>query len=74
MLSVRQKIRKQLAVSLRRAGGELTFVQCEKRLGISGSTLHRIEMRDQNVTLDSLEPIIDRLKVTTTEMFRDPKK
>lgn len=42
--------------------------------GISASTLHRIEMCRQNVTLDMLETITDRLKVTFSEIFADRKK
>ena len=49
-------------------------MQFEKRMGISASTLHRIEIGDQNVTLDMLETITDRLKVTLADIFGDRKK
>ena len=71
---MRQKLRKQLAVFLRQARGELTYVQFEKRMGISASTLHRIEMCRQNVTLDMLEAITDRLKVSLSDIFEEQKK
>jgi transcriptional regulator with XRE-family HTH domain len=66
---VRQKLRKQLAAFLKKERGEMTFTQFEKKMGISASTLHRIEMQDQNVTLDTLEDIMERLKVSMSEIF-----
>ena len=71
---MRQSLRKQLAAFLRQARGKLTYVQFEKRMGISASTLHRIEMCRQNVTLDMLETITNRLKVSLSEIFGDQKK
>ena len=52
----------------------LTFAQFEKRTGISASTLHRIEICDQNVTLDMLETITTRLKVSMSDIFGQQKK
>ena len=70
---MRQKLRSQLAVFLRKARGELTFVQFEKRTGISASTLHRIEICEQNVTLDMLETITKRMKVSMSDIFGTQK-
>jgi transcriptional regulator with XRE-family HTH domain len=70
---VRQQLRKQLGSFLRKARGESTFAQFEKRMGISSSTLHRIELGDQNVTLDTLEQIMERLKVSMAEIFGELK-
>ena len=42
--------------------------------GISASTLHRIEICEQNVTLDMLETITNRLKVSMSDIFGQPKK
>lgn len=64
----------KLAAFLRKTRGELTFAQFEKRMGISSSTLHRIELCDQNVTLDMLETITDRLKISIADIFGDGKK
>lgn len=47
----------------------MTFAQFEKKMGISASTLHRIELGQQNVTLDTLEHILERLKMTTADVF-----
>jgi DNA-binding Xre family transcriptional regulator len=38
-------------------------------MGISDSTLHRMEMGEQNVTLKTLEQICDRLKCKISELF-----
>ncbi len=38
-------------------------------MGISDSTLHRMEMGEQNVTLKTLEQICDPLKCSISEMF-----
>lgn len=71
---MRQKLRKQLAAFLKKTRGELTFVQFEKRMGISASTLHRIELCDQNVTLDMLEAITGRLKISISDIFGEQKR
>ena len=42
--------------------------------GISASTLHRIEISEQNVTLDMLETITNRMKVSMSDIFGPPKK
>ena len=49
----------------------MTFAQFEKKMGISASTLHRIEICDQNVTLDMLETITTRLKVSVSDIFSE---
>jgi DNA-binding Xre family transcriptional regulator len=66
---VRQKLRKQLAAFLKKTRGDTTFAAFEKKMGISASTLHRIEMCDQNVTLDTLEDIMERLKAKMSDIF-----
>ncbi len=42
-------------------------------MGISASTLHRIELEQQNVTLDTLETILDLLKVSMSDIFDEAK-
>lgn len=64
-----QKLRKQLAIFLKEARGNMTYVQFGKRIGISSSTLHRIELATQNVTLDTLESIMGRLKTRISDIF-----
>jgi len=69
---VRQKLRTQLGSFLKKVRGESTFAQFSKKIGISSSTLHRIELGQQNVTIDTLEHITVRLKVTLSEIFSEP--
>jgi DNA-binding Xre family transcriptional regulator len=38
-------------------------------MGVSDSTLRRMEMGEQNVTLKTLEQISDRLKCSISEMI-----
>jgi putative transcriptional regulator len=47
-----------------------------RRLGISKSSLHRLEMRQQNVGLDMLEHLCRRLKCDLADLFppADPEE
>jgi DNA-binding Xre family transcriptional regulator len=65
----RKALAKQLAAFLRKKRGELTFKQFSRKTGISDSTLHRLELGEQNITLNTLEQICDRLKCSMAEIF-----
>jgi DNA-binding Xre family transcriptional regulator len=45
-----------------------------RKLGISCSSLQRIEMGEQNVTLSTLELLLKRLKCRISEVFDDDKR
>jgi len=64
-----KRLAKQLAAFLRKKRGDLTFQQFSRKTGISDSTLHRLELGEQNVTLQTLEQICDRLKCSISEIF-----
>ncbi len=64
-----QRLAKQLGAFLRKRRGELTYQQFSRKVGISDSTLHRMEIGEQNVTLKTLEQICERLKCTISELF-----
>ena len=64
-----KRLAKQLAVFLRKRRRDLTFQQFSRKIGISDSTLHRLELGEQNVTLQTLEQICDRLKCSVSEIF-----
>jgi transcriptional regulator with XRE-family HTH domain len=53
---------KQLAEFLRWKRGDQTFQQFARKIGLSDSTLQRIEMMQQNVTIDTLEQIATRFR------------
>jgi transcriptional regulator with XRE-family HTH domain len=68
---VAERLAKQLGAFLRGKRGRLTYAQFAKRMGISDSTLHRLEMGDQNVTLKTLEHIARRLRCRMADIFPD---
>jgi transcriptional regulator with XRE-family HTH domain len=66
-----KRLAKQLAAFLRKRRGDLTFQQFSRKTGISDPTLHRLELAEQNITLNTLEQLSDRLKCSITEIFHD---
>jgi transcriptional regulator with XRE-family HTH domain len=66
-----KRLAKQLAAFLRKRRGDLTFQQFSRKTGISDSTLHRLELAEQNITLNTLEQLSDRLKCPIAEIFHD---
>ena len=42
-----------------------------KKIGLSSSHLQRIESGEQNVSLDTLEMILERLKVGLSDVFKE---
>ena len=67
----KKRLAKQLAAYLRKQRGDLTFQQFARKTGISDSTLHRLELAEQNITLNTLENLCDRLKCPIAEIFKD---
>jgi DNA-binding Xre family transcriptional regulator len=65
----KKRLAKQLAAFLRQRREDLTFHQFSRKTGISGSTLHRLEQGEQNITLNSLEQLCDRLKCSIADIF-----
>ena len=65
-------LQKQLGQYLRKRRGEMTLPAYARKLGISSSSLHRMEMGEQNVTLKTLELLLKRLKCSLTDVFNDP--
>jgi transcriptional regulator with XRE-family HTH domain len=68
---VRYQLRKQLADFLKKKRGNQTFQQFARKMGLSDSTLQRIEMKEQNVTIDTLEHIANRLRCRVADIFRE---
>lgn len=67
----KKRLAKQLAEFLRKKRGDLTFQQFSRKTGISDSTLHRLELAEQNITINTLEHLCDRLKCSVGEIFQD---
>ena len=49
----------------------MTLVQFARKLVISKSSLNRMEMGQQNVTLETLDVLCERLKCNVGELFTD---
>lgn len=47
----------------------MTLRDFARKSGLSSSTLQRLEQGDQNVTLDTLETVMGKLKVSISEVF-----
>ena len=65
---------KVLAISagiefLQKRRGDFTYQQFSRKLGISDSTLQRLGIGHQNVTLKTLEQICDRLNCSISDIF-----
>jgi transcriptional regulator with XRE-family HTH domain len=68
---VRYQLRKQLAEFLKKKRGNQTFQQFARKISLSDSTLQRIEMMEQNVTIDTLQHIMNRLGCRVSDIFPD---
>jgi transcriptional regulator with XRE-family HTH domain len=60
---------RQLGNYLRVARGDRTFRAFAKKLGISASSLQRLERGEQNVTLRMVQQITHRLGVDLRDIF-----
>jgi transcriptional regulator with XRE-family HTH domain len=62
---------RQLARYLRKARGSLSYADFSKKVGVSHTTLHRIERGEHHLTLDKLETILVKLKANLKDVFPD---
>ena len=68
---MRQNLDVQLAKYLRKARGSLSYAQFGKKVGISHTTLHRIERGEHHLTLYKLETVMTKLKIRLSDIFPD---
>jgi DNA-binding Xre family transcriptional regulator len=68
-----ESMQKQLGRFLHKRRGPMSLPAFARKLGISSSSLHRMEMGEQNVTLKTLELLLKRLKCGISEVFDDGK-
>ncbi len=54
---------------LREKRGPMSLHAFARKLGVSTSSLHRMEMGEQNVTLKTLEHLLKRLKCNVNDVF-----
>jgi transcriptional regulator with XRE-family HTH domain len=68
---MRNSLRKQLGTYLRERRGEKTLRDFGREAGLSSSTLQRLELGEQNITVDTLENVLRKLKVSINDVFGD---
>lgn len=64
-------LQKQLGRFLRNRRGNTTLPAFSRKVGISSSSLHRMELGEQNVTLKTLEHLTKRLRCKVSDLFAD---
>ena len=70
---VLKPLEKKLAAFLKKQRGESTYAAFSKKLGVTASTLYRLEHCEQSITLGRLQQIMDRLKCNLWDVFGEPK-
>jgi putative transcriptional regulator len=64
-----ERLADRLAERLKELRGDIPQLQFCKKLGVSKSSLHRMEMGEQNVTLEMLDAVCARLKFDICDLF-----
>lgn len=54
---------------MRKARGGLSYAEFAKKVGVSHTTLHRIERGEHHITLNKLDTILCRLKIKLCDVF-----
>ena len=62
-------LRKNLAKNIRARRGNATQLAFARKLGIDQASVNRIELEEQNVTIDTLQHLCDRLKCTAEDLL-----
>lgn len=70
---VASSLQVRLGRFLRQRRGDLTLPAFARKLGVSSSSLHRMEMGEQNVTLKTLDVLLKRLKCDVSVVFAEYK-
>jgi transcriptional regulator with XRE-family HTH domain len=68
---VRRNLDRQLAKYLRKKRGSLSYAQFSKQIGLSHTTIHRLERGEHHLTLNKLETILGKLKIKLSDIFPD---
>ncbi|NHK27162.1 helix-turn-helix transcriptional regulator [Parvularcula flava] len=61
--------RNNLAKNIRSRRGNLTQKEFSRKLGIDQASVNRIEIGEQNITIDTLQLICDRLKCNAGDLL-----
>jgi len=68
-IAVPSSLQKQLGQFLRKKRGNKSYPEFARQVGVASSSLQRIEMGEQNVTLKTLEHLMKRLKCSIRDIF-----
>ena len=66
---MRKGLNHQVATFLRGRRGDESYAAFGRRVGLSGSTLFRLENGEQSITMQKLELVLSRLKCTVADVF-----
>jgi len=66
-----ESLAKRLGRRLKEMRGNISQLQYARKLGISSSSLNRIELGEQNVSLKTLDQLCRRLKCSVGDLFAD---
>jgi transcriptional regulator with XRE-family HTH domain len=66
---VRKGLDHQVANFLRQKRGQESYAAFGRKVGLSGSTLFRLENGEQSITVQKLERVLSRLKCTMADVF-----
>ncbi|TAL07507.1 MAG: XRE family transcriptional regulator [Verrucomicrobia bacterium] len=66
---VRRNLDRQLATYLKKARGGLSYAAFGKKVGLSHTTLHRLERGEHHLTLNKLETVLNKLKIRMKDVF-----
>ncbi len=66
---MQRNLDRQFARFLRKARGSLSYADFAKKVGVSHTTIHRIERGEHHITLNKLETILGRLKIKLRDVF-----
>ena len=62
---------RQLATFLKKERGQMSYADFAKKVGVSHTTLHRVERGEHHLTLNKLEGILKRLRKCLCDVFPD---
>lgn len=68
---MQRNLDRQLAKFLRDARGNLSYADFAKKVGVSYTTLHRLERGEHHLTLNKLETILNKLRIKLRDVFPD---
>jgi len=68
---VRRNLDRQLAKFLKKERGSLSYAAFSKKIGLSHTTIHRIERGEHHLTLNKLETVLNKLKIRLKDIFPD---